>query len=256
MTNQSNKTGIPTSVIKKTKKVTPTKKPSKKPAVIEKIVTPTILPPSNDDEPDEFMGYDTIAPSSKDHKVVSPLLKSAPAIEVTDAHRHLFNKMLNSGLLDHLTEDDVDALSQAVSNREEEDAEDDETEQHGDLFVVESKDFNGLLVKEVHLPKFLKAGPRVEEKGNLYLTFSGEPEIYEQLMKVVSSTKMKPLTIGLCVPGSKPGEAKVACKIVFPQPIFMAIDFGNFARSREEARELKIEIDFTTMLVNDTEFQF
>lgn len=238
------------------KKNTPKKK---KVSVRDKITTPSILPPppfppSQDEEDDEGLLTCDPVTTHKEHRVVSPLLKSKPPIEITETHRSLFNKMLTSGLLDNISEEDIDALAQASAPDEEDDEE--EQSSNGDLFVVETQDFNGLLVKEVHLPKFLKTGTRLEEKGNLYFTFMGEPQIYEQLMKLVAGKKMKPLTVALCVPTTKPGEVKVATKIVFPHPVFMAIDFGNFARKRDEPRELKIEIDFTTMVVNDTEFEF
>ena len=56
---------------------------------------------------------------------------------------------------------------------------------YSDLFTVSTKDFDGLHVKEVYLPKFVMGGNKVKEKGNLYLVFDGDASLYIKLLKLL-----------------------------------------------------------------------
>lgn len=120
-----------------------------------------------------------------------------------------------------------------------------------DLFTVVSKDFDNSYVKEVHLPKFLMQGSKVCEKGNMFIVFEGEPLIYATLLRMVSKGTMKELKLNLL---SEEGE--VLTSLIFPKPKIKAVDFGSLLRAREDERELKIEIDFENMVIDDVSFAF
>lgn len=122
---------------------------------------------------------------------------------------------------------------------------------YSDLFTVSTKDFDGLHVKEVYLPKFVMGGNKVKEKGNLYLVFDGDSSLYIKLLKLLSKGTMSKLKISLLS-----DEGTVETSILFPKPILSAIDFGTLEREREDERELKIEIDFDYFEIDDFHFSF
>ncbi len=122
---------------------------------------------------------------------------------------------------------------------------------YSDLFTVSTKDFDGLHVKEVYLPKFVMGGNKVKEKGNLYLVFDGDSSLYIKLLKLLSKGTMSKLKISLLS-----DEGTVETAILFPKPILSAIDFGTLEREREDERELKIEIDFDYFEIDDFHFSF
>jgi len=124
-------------------------------------------------------------------------------------------------------------------------------EQYSDLFTVQTKDFDGVLVKEVFLPKFVMSGRKVEENGNLFLVFESNNFLYAKLLKLLSADAMSKLKINLLAE-----DGSVEASMTFPKPILSAIDFGTLAREREEEAELKIEVSFETWTIDDETFSF
>lgn len=124
-------------------------------------------------------------------------------------------------------------------------------EGYSDLFSVSTKDFDGIYVKEVYLPKFVMGGSKVKEKGNLYLIFEGHHSLYIKLLKLLSNGVMSKLKINLLS-----DEGKIETAIVFPKPKLSAIDFGTLERERDDECELKIEIDFDSFEIDGFHFSF
>lgn len=122
---------------------------------------------------------------------------------------------------------------------------------YSDLFTVSTKDFDGVHVKEVYLPKFVMSGNKVKEKGNLYLVFDGDSSLYLKLLKLLSKGSMSKLKISII---SEDGTVETS--LLFPKPILSAIDFGTLEREREDECELKIEIDFNCFEIDDFHFSF
>lgn len=157
--------------------------------------------------------------------------------------------------------DKLISIANSIATLEEsEDDEDDENEEgdddmnesaNTDLFVVNTKDFDGLFVKDVFLPKFVMSGNKVKEKGNLFLVFEGNPSIYVRLLKLLSAGEMSKLKIAILG-----DDGTVQSTIVFPEPYLSAIDFGTLEKKREDERELKIEVDFYSFEIDGFKFSF
>jgi hypothetical protein len=154
--------------------------------------------------------------------------------------------------------DKLISVANSLASLEESDNEDDDEEEddmseteNTDLFVVNTKDFDGIFVKDVFLPKFVMSGNKVKEKGNLFLVFEGNPSIYVRLLKLLSAGEMSKLKITILG-----DDGTVQSTIVFPEPYLSAIDFGTLEKKREDERELKIEVDFYSFEIDGFKFSF
>lgn len=123
---------------------------------------------------------------------------------------------------------------------------------YSDLFKVESKDFDGDMVKGVILPKFLMKKNKLEDKSNVILAFHGDPKLYAQLLNIVTTSKIGKIKIHML----KNNEGEVAATIVFPRPVVKAVDFGTLSTEREDLREVRIEIDFSDIEIDESNFKF
>lgn len=150
----------------------------------------------------------------------------------------------------HLHGVDKELLEKFLAGASSENSEKEE-EEIKDLFSVVCKDLDNSYIKEVHLPKFLMTGTKVGEKGNMFIVFEGDSSVYSNLLKILKRDYMKELRINLL---SEQGE--VLSVVSFPKPKIKAIDFGSLLRVREDERELKIEIDFDQMIIDDIIFSF